>query len=36
MNLDEIPSKARLPTKYGEFNLRVFHEKETGLDHVAL
>ena len=36
MNLDEIPSKARLPTKYGEFNIRVFHEKETGLDHVAL
>lgn len=36
MNLDEVPSKARLPTENGEFNIRVFHEKETGLDHVAL
>ena len=36
MNIDEIPSEARLPTKYGEFNIRVFHEMETGLDHVAL
>lgn len=36
MNIDEIPSEARLPTKYGEFNIRVFHELETGLDHVAL
>ena len=36
MNLDEVPSKARLPTKNGEFNIRVFHEKDTGFDHVAL
>ena len=36
MNIDEIPSEARLPTRYGEFNIRVFHESETGLDHVAL
>jgi len=36
MNVDEIPSEARLPTMYGEFNIRVFHESETGLDHVAL
>jgi len=36
MNIDEIPSEARLPTKHGEFNIRVFHELETGLDHVAL
>ena len=36
MNIDEIPSEARLPTKHGEFNIRVFHESETGLDHVAL
>ena len=36
MNIDEIPSEARLPTKYGDFNIRVFHESETGLDHVAL
>ena len=36
MNIDEIPSEARLPTKYGDFNIRVFHESDTGLDHVAL
>ena len=36
MNIDEIPSEARLPTQYGEFNIRVFQESETGLDHVAL
>ena len=36
MNIDEIPSEARLPTLYGEFNIRVLHESETGLDHVAL
>ena len=36
MNIDEIPSEARLPTRYGDFNIRVFHESETGLDHVAL
>ena len=36
MNIDEIPSEARLPTKYGDFNIKVFHESETGLDHVAL
>ena len=32
----EVPADARLPTKYGEFRIRVFHEKDTGLDHVAL
>ena len=31
-----VPADARLPTKFGEFRIRVFHEKETGLDHVAL
>jgi len=36
MKIDEIPSEARLPTQYGEFNIRVFHESATGLDHVAL
>ena len=36
MNISEVPSEARLPTKYGEFNIRVFHEKDTGFDHVAL
>ena len=36
MSVNEVPSEARLPTKYGEFNIRVFHEADTGLDHVAL
>jgi len=36
MSVNEVPSEARLPTKYGEFNIRVFHETDTGLDHVAL
>jgi len=34
--LGEVPADARLPTDYGEFRIRVFHEEETGLDHVAL
>ena len=36
MSIDEVPSEARLPTDHGEFNIRVFHESDTGLDHVAL
>lgn len=36
MIVDEVPSEARLPTEYGDFNIRVFHESDTGLDHVAL
>jgi len=36
MSIDEVPSEAKLPTQYGEFNIRVFHESETGFDHVAL
>lgn len=36
MSIDEVPSEAKLPTKYGEFMIRVFHESKTGLDHVAL
>jgi GTP cyclohydrolase II len=36
MSVDEVPSEARLPTEYGEFRIRIFHESETGLDHVAL
>jgi len=36
MSIDEVPSEARLPTKYGDFSIRVFHESDTGLDHVAL
>ena len=33
---DDVPSEAKLPTEYGEFRIRVFHEESTGLDHVAL
>lgn len=36
MSVDEVPSEARLPTEHGVFNIRVFHESDTGLDHVAL
>ena len=32
----EIPSDARLPTKFGEFRIRVFKEEGTGLEHAAL
>ncbi|MDA7555794.1 GTP cyclohydrolase II [Euryarchaeota archaeon] len=32
----DVPADARLPTKYGEFRIRIFHENSTGLDHVAL
>ena len=32
----EIPADAKLPLKQGEFRIRVFHEEETGFDHVAL
>ena len=31
-----VPSTARLPTHRGEFQIRVFKEESTGLDHVAL
>ena len=31
-----VPSEAFLPTKYGDFRIQVYHEEETGLDHVAL
>ena len=34
--LGEVPADAQLPTNHGEFRIRVFHEEETGLDHVAL
>ena len=33
---NNVPSEAKLPTDYGEFKIRVFHEESTGLDHVAL
>ena len=36
MGISEIPSQAKLPTSFAEFQIRVFHEKSTGLDHVAL
>ncbi|MDE0557877.1 MAG: GTP cyclohydrolase II [Candidatus Poseidoniaceae archaeon] len=32
----DVPSEAKLPTEFGEFLIRVFHEESTGLDHVAL
>ena len=31
-----IPSEASLPTTFGQFKIRVFHEEATGFDHVAL
>ncbi|MBT3357732.1 MAG: GTP cyclohydrolase II [Euryarchaeota archaeon] len=31
-----VPADARLPTIYGDFRIRVFHEDSTGFDHVAL
>lgn len=36
MTISEIPSEAKLPTQFGDFVIRVFHEEDTGLDHVAL
>lgn len=33
---NEIPSIAKLPTKWGQFDIHVYREEETGLDHVAL
>ena len=32
----DVPADARLPTIHGEFRIRVFHDEETGFDHVAL
>ncbi len=34
--LIEFISQANLPTKYGEFLLKIYREKLTGLEHVAL
>ena len=34
--LVDVPADARLPTSYGDFRIRVFHEASTGLDHVTL
>ena len=34
--LVDVPADASLPTSYGDFRIRVFHEASTGLDHVAL
>ena len=36
MDINEVPSQAKLPTSFADFKIRVFHEKSTGLDHVAL
>ena len=33
---DDVPADARLPTNHGEFRIRVFHDENTGFDHVAL
>ena len=32
----DVPSSAKLPTKWGLFDINVHHEEKTGLDHVAL
>ncbi len=32
----DVPPDARLPTAHGEFRIRVFHEDDKNLDHVAL
>ncbi len=32
----DVPSQARLPTSFGDFSIRVYHEDSTGFDHVAL
>ena len=34
--IEDTPADARLPTGHGDFRIRVFHEDETGHDHVAL
>tara|TARA_B100001027_G_scaffold172503_1_gene123889 strand:+ start:322 stop:954 length:633 start_codon:yes stop_codon:yes gene_type:complete len=31
-----VPADAKLPTDQGDFRIRVFHDAESGLDHVAL
>ena len=32
----DVPADAKLPTAHGEFRIRVFHDENTGFDHVAL
>jgi GTP cyclohydrolase II len=32
----DVPSSAKLPTKWVQFDIHVHHEEKTGLDHVAL
>ena len=34
--LKDVPSQAKLPTPCGDFKIRIFHESDTGMDHVAL
>ena len=33
---ERVPADAKLPTRHGQFRIRVFHDDITGLDHVAL
>jgi GTP cyclohydrolase II len=32
----DVPSSAKLPTKFGLFDIHIHNEEDTGLDHVAL
>ena len=32
----KVPADAKLPLKQGEFRIRVFHDENTGFDHVVL
>lgn len=36
LEAQDIPADASLPTEFGNFRIRVFHEQSTNLDHVAL
>ena len=34
--MSDVPSIAKLPTRWGQFDIHVYQEEATGLDHVAL
>jgi GTP cyclohydrolase II len=36
IEVSDVPADARLPTIHGDFRIRIFHEQESGFDHVAL
>ena len=36
VEIEDVPADAKLPTCHGEFRIRVFHDQDSGLDHVAL